>query len=148
PLTLPSRQLLPATPPLLDRGRHDHAPGGGDRDAGRGDVRGDGTRARGIPQRPAAQAHRGRHAARDELRRTLLVEPTYRPRWLLPGVVVGADESPFAAAARAVRHELGPSVEPGRLLVVDRVPPGPGRIEGLLLVYDGAPLPSEEEIAL
>src|SRR5690606_3777709 len=105
-------------------------------------------RARGIPQRPAAQAHRGRHAARDELRRTLLVEPTYRPRWLLPGVVVGADESPFAAAARAVRHELGPSVEPGRLLVVDRVPPGPGRIEGLLLVYDGAPLPSEEEIAL
>lgn len=32
----------------------------------------------------------------DELGRTLLVEPTYRPYWLLPGAVVGADESPWA----------------------------------------------------
>ena len=80
----------------------------------------------------------------DDLGRTLLVEPTYRPFWLLPGSVARADESPYSATARAIRHELGLAVEPGRLLVVDWVPPRPGRIEGLLFVYDGATLSSEQ----
>lgn len=80
----------------------------------------------------------------DELGRTLLVEPTYRPYWLLPGAVAGADESPFSAAARAIRDELGLSIKPGRLLVVDWVPPGPDRIEGLLFVYDGTTLSPEQ----
>jgi DNA-binding transcriptional MerR regulator/ADP-ribose pyrophosphatase YjhB (NUDIX family) len=80
--------------------------------------------------------------------RTLLVEPTYRTSWLLPGAVVGADESPFSATARAVHHELGLSIEPGRLLVVDWVPPSSTRIEGLLFVYDGATLPPERSAAI
>lgn len=80
----------------------------------------------------------------DELGRTLLVEPTYRPFWLLPGSVAHADESPHSATARAIRHELGLAIAPGRLLVVDWVPPRPGRIEGLLFVYDGATLSSEQ----
>lgn len=86
----------------------------------------------------------------DDVGRTLLVEPTYRPFWLLPGGVAHADESPYSATARAIRHELGLSVQPGRLLVVDWVPPSPGRIEGLLFVYDGATLSSEQsaEISL
>jgi ADP-ribose pyrophosphatase YjhB (NUDIX family) len=76
------------------------------------------------------------------------VEPTYRPFWLLPGSVARADEPPYAATVRAVRHELGIAVEPGRLLVVDWVPPRPGRIEGLLFVYDGATLLPEQSAAI
>jgi DNA-binding transcriptional MerR regulator/ADP-ribose pyrophosphatase YjhB (NUDIX family) len=84
----------------------------------------------------------------DDLGRTLLVEPTYRPFWLLPGGVVRADESPFSGTARAVRDELGLPLEIGRLLVVDWVPPSPDRIEGLLFVYDGATLSPDQSAAI
>ncbi|MBP1159971.1 DNA-binding transcriptional MerR regulator/ADP-ribose pyrophosphatase YjhB (NUDIX family) [Rhodococcus sp. PvR099] len=84
----------------------------------------------------------------DDLGRTLLVEPTYKSYWQLPGVVVEADESPFVATARAIRHELGLSVKPGRLLVTDWVAPSPNRIEGLLFVYDGAVLSSDQSAAI
>jgi DNA-binding transcriptional MerR regulator/ADP-ribose pyrophosphatase YjhB (NUDIX family) len=84
----------------------------------------------------------------DDVGRTLLVEPTYKTSWLLPGVVVDTNESPFSAAVRAIRHELGLPLEPGRLLVVDWVPPSPDRIEGLLFVYDGATLSSDQSAAI
>ncbi|HEY9339368.1 MAG TPA: NUDIX hydrolase, partial [Kribbella sp.] len=32
--------------------------------------------------------------------RVLLVEPSYKPNWEIPGGAVEADESPWAAAAR------------------------------------------------
>lgn len=76
--------------------------------------------------------------------RILLVEPTYKPYWQLPGGVVNADESPLAATTRSVRRELGLTVVPGRLLAVDWVRPSPGRVEGLLFIYDGPTLSSEQ----
>jgi DNA-binding transcriptional MerR regulator/ADP-ribose pyrophosphatase YjhB (NUDIX family) len=72
--------------------------------------------------------------------RTLLVAPTYKPYWQLPGGVAAADESPLEAATRAVRRELGLDVTLGRLLVVDWVGPSATRIEGLLFIYDGGTL--------
>ena len=75
--------------------------------------------------------------------RTLLVAPTYKPYWQLPGGVAAADESPRAATTRAVRRELGLDVTLSRLLVVDWVGPSPSRIEGLLFVYDGGTLAPE-----
>jgi 8-oxo-dGTP pyrophosphatase MutT (NUDIX family) len=74
---------------------------------------------------------------RDPGDRVLLVEPTYKPEWELPGGVVEADESPRDAAAREITEELGLTVAPGRLLVVDWVPPRDGRTDGLMLVFDG-----------
>ncbi len=74
---------------------------------------------------------------RDPAERILLVEPTYKPYWELPGGVVEAGESPRDAAAREITEELGLTVVPGRLLVVDWVPPRDGRTDGLMLVFDG-----------
>lgn len=76
--------------------------------------------------------------------RTLLVAPTYKPYWQLPGGVADADESPLAAATRAVRRELGLDTRLGRLLVLDWVGPSSNRIEGLLFVYDGGTLTPEQ----
>jgi 8-oxo-dGTP diphosphatase len=72
--------------------------------------------------------------------RVLLVEPVYKEHWEIPGGPVETDESPYAAAVRELSEELGISVVPGRLLVVDWVPPQAGRTEGVMFVYDGAVL--------
>lgn len=82
----------------------------------------------------------------DDLGRTLLIEPTYKTSWQLPGAVVDADESPFSATIRATRDKLGLRIRPGRLLVVDWVPPDPNRIEGVMFVYEG-PTPSPDQLA-
>ncbi|MEE6257108.1 NUDIX hydrolase [Plantactinospora sonchi] len=72
--------------------------------------------------------------------RILLVEPAYKDHWELPGGTVEADESPYDAAVRELAEELGLSVTPGRLLVLDWVPPRTGRTEGVMVVYDGGVL--------
>nr|WP_121157993.1 NUDIX hydrolase [Micromonospora pisi] len=72
--------------------------------------------------------------------RILLVEPVYKDDWELPGGAIEADESPYQAAIRELTEELGLSVTPGRLLVVDWVPPKPGRTDGVMFVYDGGQL--------
>lgn len=70
----------------------------------------------------------------------LLVECVYKNGWEVPGGAVEADESPRAATIREINEELGLRVTPGRLLVVDWVPPREGRTEGLMLLFDGGTL--------
>ena len=77
---------------------------------------------------------------RDEDGRVLLVDPTYKPTWDLPGGAVEKEESPHAACRREVAEELGLDRVPGRVLVVDWVPSRPERPEGLIVVYDGGVL--------
>lgn len=74
---------------------------------------------------------------RDADDRVLLVQPTYKPTWELPGGVVEAGESPAACAAREVREELGVDLPVGRLLVVDWLPVRPPKTEGLMMQFDG-----------
>jgi 8-oxo-dGTP diphosphatase len=76
----------------------------------------------------------------DSADRVLLVEPTYKDYWEIPGGCVDVDESPYDAAVRELKEELGLSVQPGRLLVVDWVQPRPGRTEGVMFVFDGGVL--------
>lgn len=84
----------------------------------------------------------------DEGDRVLLVEPTYKDHWELPGGVVEADESPLAAVVREVGEELGLVVPVGRLLVVDWVPPGRYPTDGVMFLYDGGKLDREQTAAI
>lgn len=85
---------------------------------------------------------------RDDESRILLVEPTYKDHWELPGGVVDADESPYDAAVRELKEELGLSTTPGRLLVVDWVPPHAGRTDGVMFVFNGGLLDATVEFRL
>jgi len=66
----------------------------------------------------------------------LLVKPTYKEDWDLPGGYVEEGESPREAARREVREELGLDIEPGALLVVDWAP-HPDEGDKLLFIFDG-----------
>jgi 8-oxo-dGTP pyrophosphatase MutT (NUDIX family) len=73
--------------------------------------------------------------------RVLLVRPSYKSGWDLPGGAGEADEPPWATAAREAREETGWTGPVGRLLVLDWVrpmvyPDGPWP-EGLVFVFDG-----------
>lgn len=76
----------------------------------------------------------------DELDRVLLLQPSYRSAWEIPGGTVEAGESPRSAARRAVGEELGLDIGLGRLLVVDWLPEAPPKTEGLTFIYDGGVL--------
>ena len=87
----------------------------------------------------------------DDDMRVLLVEPTYKDVWEIPGGIVELGESPREAARRECREELGFDIEVRRLLVVDWVSQGRTPGEGLLFIYATGPvetsqivLPSEE----
>ncbi|MFZ2227486.1 MAG: NUDIX hydrolase [Candidatus Nanopelagicaceae bacterium] len=87
----------------------------------------------------------------DENLRILLVKPTYKDTWEVPGGMVELDESPRQGARRECLEELGFDVEIGRLLVIDWVNQGRAAGEGLLFIYATGPvdasriiLPSEE----
>ena len=71
--------------------------------------------------------------------RILLVKPTYKDTWEIPGG--GADhdgESPPQIAHREVQEELGLDLQPGRILVVDLVPKQDGPQPSLVnFLFDG-----------
>lgn len=98
----------------------------------------------------AASLNRKRTSAgvlfRDEPGRVLLVKPTYKKGWDLPGGVVGAEEPPWRAAVREIREELGFHQPLGRLLVIDYIPTEEPMPEGLAFVFDGG-LITEDEVA-
>lgn len=83
----------------------------------------------------------------DHVDRVLLVEPTYTAGWDLPGGVVEANETPYAAACREVEEELGLTKPLGAMLVVDWEPPTESiPLEGFTVTFDGGVL-SDAEIA-
>jgi 8-oxo-dGTP diphosphatase len=77
---------------------------------------------------------------RDESGGVLLVDPSYKDPWDLPGGAVEAEESPHAACRREVAEELGLDRPPGRIVAVDWVPSRPERPEGVVIVYGGGVL--------
>ena len=68
----------------------------------------------------------------------LVVKPTYKNHWEIPGGIVEQYESPLAAAKRKVREELGIRWTGERLLVMDHYSDARGN--RLLFVYWGGVL--------
>jgi len=75
----------------------------------------------------------------DDAGRILLVQPTHKNYWDIPGGYVETGETPAQAAAREVREELGIETTVGRLLVADWAP-HPNEGDKLLLIFDGGTL--------
>jgi ADP-ribose pyrophosphatase YjhB (NUDIX family) len=76
---------------------------------------------------------------RDTAGRILLVDPTYKAHWDLPGGMTEANEPPRAAAERELREELGLTAA-GRVLVVDWDGPHGPWDDQLVFVFDGGVL--------
>ena len=67
----------------------------------------------------------------------LILKPTYKSGWTIPGGVMEADgESPWEACQREVREETGVEVARGRLAAVDFRRPRPGRPGGIRFLFD------------
>ena len=76
----------------------------------------------------------------DRKGRLLILKPTYKSGWTIPGGIMEADgESPWEACQREVREECGIEVRRGRLACMDFRRPKPGRAGGVLGVAGSVP---------
>ncbi|MCL2543143.1 MAG: NUDIX domain-containing protein [Nocardioidaceae bacterium] len=94
-------------------------------------------RKRGISQMLIRDA-----SAPAEDPRVLLCNLTYKTDWDLPGGVIEVNESPQTGVGREVEEELALTIEPGRLLLTDWLPPWGGWDDALCLVFDGGAHPA------
>jgi 8-oxo-dGTP diphosphatase len=73
----------------------------------------------------------------DRKGRLLILKPTYKTGWTIPGGVMEADgETAWEACQREVAEECGLTVRGGRLAAVDFRRPRPGRPGGLRFLFD------------
>lgn len=77
----------------------------------------------------------------------LLVEPTYKPYWEIPGGLVEVGESPQKACQREIHEELGLELFVGRLLCIDYTSETEARTESLQFIFS-ATLPKSFQIQL
>jgi 8-oxo-dGTP diphosphatase len=74
---------------------------------------------------------------RDTKGRVLILKPTYKGGWTIPGGVMESDgETPWEACRRETREECGLDVTAGRLACVDFLRPRPGRPGGMRFLFD------------
>ncbi|WP_322751647.1 MULTISPECIES: NUDIX hydrolase [unclassified Frankia] len=85
---------------------------------------------------------------RDETGRLLLVDPTYKPDWDLPGGMAEANEPPRDALRRELKEELDLDLPVGELLCVDWISPHGPWDDLLAFVFDGGILPADRARAL
>ena len=74
---------------------------------------------------------------RDDGGRILILKPTYKSGWTVPGGQIEEDgESPWEGCRREVAEETGLEVTSGRLVCVDFLHPKPGRPGGIRFLFD------------
>ncbi|MFD0501530.1 NUDIX domain-containing protein [Streptomyces rhizosphaericus] len=81
---------------------------------------------------------------RDSEGRLLLVNPTYKDGWDLPGGMAEDNEAPEDAARRELLEELGLSITIRRFLCIDWVAPHGPWDDLLAFVFDAGALPPEQ----
>jgi 8-oxo-dGTP pyrophosphatase MutT (NUDIX family) len=85
----------------------------------------------------------------DRAGRLLILKPTYKSGWTIPGGVMEADgETPWEACRREVREECGIDVRHGRLACMDFRRPGPGRPGGIRFLFDCGVIDDESLAAI
>ena len=80
----------------------------------------------------------------DDQGRVLLVHPTYKDTWDIPGGYVERGESPAAACRRELKEELGIDRAPLRLISVDWAP-SDREGDKLLFLFDCGILGADED---
>ena len=80
----------------------------------------------------------------DKAHRLLILKPTYRDSWLIPGGVVEANESPREACIREVIEEIGVDCQLERLLCMDYVNSKENYGEALQFVFYGGVIAVED----
>lgn len=75
----------------------------------------------------------------NEADQVLLVKPTYKAGWEIPGGVIEKDESPRAGCEREIQEELGLSMQANQLLLVDYTsyPADSPKTEVVIFLFDG-----------
>lgn len=81
---------------------------------------------------------------RDAHGRVLLVKPTYKPGWEIPGGVVELNESPKQCCRREIEEELGLVIPIGDLLVVDYNQQTNEKTESLMFIFNGGILSAKD----
>jgi 8-oxo-dGTP diphosphatase len=72
----------------------------------------------------------------DRKGRLLILKPTYKSGWTIPGGIVEADgETPWEACRRETREECGLELRRGHLVCVDFLRPRPGRPGGMRFLF-------------
>lgn len=83
----------------------------------------------------------------DGVGRLLIVKPTYKSGWTIPGGVMEADgETPWEACQREVREETGLQVRHAQLACVDFRRPRPGKPGGIRFLFRCGPV-GEQDLA-
>lgn len=85
-----------------------------------------------VPRIPAS-AGALIHDARGRL---LILKPTYKTGWTLPGGQIDPGESPWEACRREAQEECGIELRHGRLACVDFLPPRPKKPGGVRFLFD------------
>ncbi len=76
--------------------------------------------------------------------RLLILKPTYKKGWTIPGGQIDSSgESPWDACRRETREECGLVVQRGRLACVDYLPPKPTRPGGVRFLFDCGTFPQD-----
>ena len=79
--------------------------------------------------------------------RLLIVNPTYKKHWTIPGGIMEADgETPWEGCRREVREEVGLDVTGGALVAVDFLRPRAKDAGGMRFLFDLGVM-SDEELA-
>lgn len=74
----------------------------------------------------------------------LIVKPSYKDHWSIPGGIVEKDESPLNGCVREVREEIGIAMKENRLLCVDYVIDSVVRGDILHFIFFGGKLDDGE----
>jgi 8-oxo-dGTP pyrophosphatase MutT (NUDIX family) len=81
--------------------------------------------------------------------RLLILKPSYKKGWTIPGGQIDADgESPWEACRRETLEECGLVVERGRLICVDFLRPRPSRPGGVRFLFDCGSVGDEQLAAI